>query len=297
VFDFLVHVTIMACLYSLLALSLNLQVGFGGLMNFGQIALFGCGTYGAALAFKYDLGFGAGIVIAGAAAAAVAWIFASIGRNLHADYWGIVTLALAEVIRIIITNEGWLTDGAQGISGIAPLYSGLSGHPQQYLILATCVLVLLVSYALCRHITDGKYGLGLKIMREEPQLAQSLGYDIMTLKRQCMIVSGLIASSAGILFARYVSFVGPDQLTSSETFLVWAMIVIGGLGNHIGVIVGAFLLQFIFAFVPFVKDLAGLPTEFVAAVRLAITGGGLIVFMLWRKAGLIPEKIGGTRLG
>lgn len=295
-FDFTIHVTILACLYGLVALSLNLQSGFGGLMNFGQIALFGCGTYGAAVAFKYDLGFASGMMIAGIAAALVGWAFAAIGRNLQADYWGMATLALAEVLRTIVNNEGWLTGGAQGVGGLSPLYPGLSGRPQQLMILATCVLLLFVAYRLCRRFTDGRYGLGLKMTREEPQLALSLGYNILALKRECMILAGLIAACAGFVFAHYISFVAPEQLVSSETFLIWAMVIIGGTGNHRGAIFGAFLLEFVFSFIPFIKDLVGLPTEFVAAARLALIGGGLIAFMLWRQSGLVPEKVGGKSL-
>lgn len=296
-FDFLLHVLIMACLYGMLALSLNLQAGFGGLMNFGQIALFGCGAYGAALAFRYDLGFAAGILLAAVLVTAAAWAFAGIGRNLQSDYWGIATLALAEVIRIIITNEGWLTGGAQGVSGIRPLFPALEGRTQQFANLAVCAGALLAAFLAARRLTGSKYGLGLKLMREEPELAQSLGYDVMALKRGCMIFSGLIAAGAGFLFAHYITFAGPDQLFSSETFLIWAMIVIGGMGNHFGAVFGAFLLQFIFAFIPFVKDMLGMPTEFVAAVRLFLIGGGLIAFILWRRTGLFPEHAGGQARG
>ena len=293
--DFLIHVTIMAGIFSLLALSLNLQVGFGGLMNFGQIALFGCGTYGAALAFEHDLGMVSGLLFGLLAAAVGGWVVASIGRNLQGGYWGIVTLALAEVLRLIATNEDRLTGGAQGISGIPPFFTALEGRPQQLAILALVLGCVLLAWFLCDRLTGGRYGLGLKIMREEPQLSAALGYDIIALKRQSMVLGGLIAAVSGFLFAHYVSFVGPDQLGTSETFLIWAMVVIGGLGNNAGAILGAFLLQFTFAFVPFVKDLTGLPTEFVAATRLCLIGGGLVAFILWRQAGLIPEKTGRSR--
>ncbi len=264
-------------------------------MNFGQIALFACGAYGAAIAFHFDFGAIWGFVAAVVAAGFLGWVFAGIGRNLQADYWGIVTLALAEVIRIIATNEDWLTGGAQGIGGIPPLYAGLDGGARQLAILATVLLLVLAAGLACRHLMAGRYGLSIKMMREEPQLAQSLGYDTLALKRQLMATSSVIAAVSGFLFAHYVSFVGPEQIDSSETFLIWAMIVVGGLGNNAGAIVGAFLLQFTFAFIPFVKDWIGLPTDYVAAGRLFLTGGGLIAFILWRQSGIVPERIGGRR--
>lgn len=296
-FDFLLHVTIMACLYSLVALSLNMQAGFGGLMNFGQIALFGCGSYGAALAFSSGFGLPVGILLGLTMATAVAIVFARLGRNLEADYWGIATLAVAEVLRMLALNESWLTGGAQGIPGLPALFPWLSGRTRQYAILALCVAMVVLAIWICRRITSGRYGLALKLMREEPQLASSLGYDTNRLKRQCMVIGGLIAASSGILFAHYISFVGPEQMMGAETFIIWAMIIIGGLGNHFGAVAGAFLLQFLFAFVPFVKDILGLPTEYVAAIRLLIVGSGLLAFLLWRSKGIIPEKTGEFRVG
>lgn len=296
-FDFLIHVTIMACLYGLLALSLNFQAGLGGLMNFGQIALFGCGTYGAALAFSNGFGFPVGVALALTMSTVVAIIFARLGRNLEADYWGIATLAVAEVLRMLALNESWLTGGAQGIAGMPALFPWLTGRTRQYAILALCVVILIAAVWACRKITSGRYGLALKLMREEPQLALSLGYDTKRLKRQCMIIGGAIAAISGVLFAHYMSFVGPEQLMGAETFIIWAMIIIGGLGNHFGAVAGAFLLQFLFAFVPFVKDMLGLPSEYVAAIRLLIVGAGLLAFLMWRPKGLIPEKIGSFRLG
>lgn len=296
-FDFLIHVFIMASLFGLLSLSLNFQAGFAGLMNFGQIALFGCGTYGAALAFSWGYGFVPGLLLGLAMSAVVAVIFAQLGRNLTSDYWGIATLAVAEVLRLIALNESWLTGGAQGIAGMPPLFPWLAGRERQYAILAFCVILLALVYLVCNRITSGRYGLALKLMREEPLLAASLGYDTNRLKRQAMVIGGLIAAGTGVIFAHYITFVGPEQLIGSETFIIWAMIIIGGLGNHKGAIAGAFVLQFLFAFVPFAKDLLGLPVEYVAAVRLLIVGGGLLGFLLLREKGLIAEKTGGYRLG
>lgn len=295
--EFLVHVAIMACLYGLLALSLNLQAGFAGLVNFGQVILFGCGAYGAALAFSHGLGPVAGIGLGILLALIVAFAFARLGRNLGADYWGIATLAVAEVLRILANNEAWLTGGAQGIGGIPLIFGDLPRPFGPLMTLGLVVLLLAVAWGLCRALTLSRYGLALKLMREEPQLAASLGYDLTTLKTQTLMVAAVIAAAAGFVFAHYVTFVGPDQLVASETFLIWAMVIIGGSGNHLGAIVGAIVMQFLFAFVPFVKDALDLPSQYVAAMRLTLVGGGLLAFLMWRTQGLIPERIGGGRHG
>jgi branched-chain amino acid transport system permease protein len=290
--EFIVHVAIMACLYGLLSLSLNLQVGFAGLVNFGQIILFGCGAYGAAIAFSHELGPVAGITLGFGFAIAVAAAFARLGRNLGADYWGIATLAVAEVLRIVANNEVWLTGGAQGVGGIPLILGDVPRPAGPLMILCLCFLLLLASWWLCRRLTTSRYGLALKLMREEPLLAVSLGYDLSLLRTQTLMIAALIAAGSGFIFAHYITFVGPDQLVSSETFLIWAMVVIGGSGNHIGAIIGAVLMQFLFAFVPFVKDALDLSSDYVAAMRLVLVGGGLLCFLMWRPQGLVPERIG-----
>ena len=295
--EFLIHVAIMACLYGLLALSLNLQVGFGGLVNFGQVILFGCGTYGASIAFSNQLGPVAGIALGVIFALVVAVAFARLGRNLGADYWGIATLAVAEVLRILANNETWLTGGAQGVGGIPLLFGGMPRPMGPLMTLGLCIVLLFAAWWLCNRLTTSRYGLALKLMREEPQLAASLGYDLSALKTQTLMVAAVMAAASGFVFAHYITFVGPDQLVSSETFLIWAMVIIGGSGNHLGAIVAAILMQFLFAFVPFVKDALGLPSEYVAAMRLTLVGGGLLAFLMGRTQGLIPERVGEKRNG
>lgn len=296
-FEFLIHVAIMACLYGLLSLSLNLQVGFAGLVNFGQIILFGCGTYGASIAFSNQFGPVVGILLGVVFALVVAVAFARLGRNLGADYWGIATLAVAEVLRILANNEAWLTGGAQGVGGIPLIFGDMPRPAGPLMTLGLCIALLLAAWWLCNRLTTSRYGLALKLMREEPQLAASLGYDIASLKTQTLMVAAVLAAASGFVFAHYVTFVGPDQLVSSETFLIWAMVIIGGSGNHLGAIVGAVLMQFLFAFVPFVKDAFDLPSEYVAAMRLTLVGAGLLAFLMWRTQGLVPERIGEKRNG
>ncbi len=296
-FDFLIHVSIMASLYAVLALSLNLQLGIAGLVNFGQILLFGAGAYGAAFAFSNQLGLAAGIGAGLALAVCVGLLFARLGRGLGGDYWGIATLAVAEACRMLLQTGGDLTGGAQGISGLPPLFEAGSRQDAALMTLGVCLAFLAAVYWLCRSLTHSRYGLSLKILREEPQLAVSLGYNPNALRTQVLVLSSMIAAVGGVIFAHYISFVGPDQIVAAETFLIWAMVIVGGVGNHFGVILGAVLMQFLFAFVPFAKDLLDMPSDYVAAMRLALVGGGLLIFLLWRPQGLVRERIGGGHRG
>lgn len=296
--EFSVHVATMVALYGLLALSLNLQVGYSGLVNFGQIALFGCGTYGLGIAIANGSGAVLGLAFGLVLAVLLALLFARLGRRLGADYWGIATLSVAEIVRTFAVNEVWLTGGAQGLSNIPMLFGGGLEPPyDKWALLALCWAVLGATCLLLVHLTSGRFGRALKLMRDEPNLAASLGYSVDGLRRQALVVAAIPAAIAGFLFASYFTFVGPDQLVASETFLIWAMVIIGGLGNHRGALVGAAAIVILFAFVPFLKDWLGLSSEALGAVRLTMLGGGLLAFLLWRPDGILPERAGSTSGG
>lgn len=294
-FDFWLHILIIACIYGMLALSLNLQMGFGSLLNFGHIALFGCGSYGAALAFTQQWGLLTGLLLGIAFAVLLALFFSRLGKNLGTDYWAIATLSIAEIMRIVLTNEVRWTGGAQGISGLTPLFSNLAYPTSQYARLALMAVLLAATLAFCQLLIRSRLGLALKLMREEPNLASALGYDLETLRRTIMVTGGVIAGIAGFLYAHYFSFVGPDQLLSTETFFIWGMVIIGGLANNYGVIVGAFILQIVMANVPFFRAL-DLPTDFVSAARPFLIGAGILVFLLWRPNGLLSERVAGKNV-
>lgn len=290
--DFLVHVVSISCIYAILALSLNLQAGFTGLMNFGLVAMFGCGVYGAGLVHRFGLPVAAGLPLALCMAVLMGLFFARLGRKLSSDYWGIATLSIAEIVRIFATNLEGVTGGAQGIAGLPTLFAGF--RPWDGVArLALFAAVLLLVWWLCEKLMRSNFGLGVKLMREEPQFARALGYDIDGIRSTVMVITSIIAAIAGVLYAHYLSFVGPELLVAPETFLIWSMIIVGGIANNKGVIAGAFAMQFMMAYVPFVKDFFALPSDFVAAARLLLTGGVILTFLLLRPQGIFPERIGG----
>lgn len=294
--DFLIHVSAVACLYGILALALNLQMGLSGLVNFGLIALFGCGTYGAAFAHLWGWPPLAGLALGLVFAALLGLFFARLGDRMSEDYWGIATLSLAEIMRLVFTNEQGLAGGAQGVSGLPVTFAALPADSAALARLALYAALLVVAFVICQRIARSGFGLSLKLMREEPQLARALGYDLARSRRIVMVVSSLMAAVAGFLYAHYLTFVGPEQLMSHETFLIWSMVIIGGIANNWGVVAGAILMQFALAYVPFVKDWFDVPSDFVAATRLIIVGGGILAFLIWRPKGIFPERIGGSHV-
>lgn len=290
-FDFLVSSATVAGIYALMALGLNLQAGYSGLLNFGHIAFAGIGAYATGIALQAGWSPLAGAGCGVAVAMALGWCIARLGRQLGSDYWGIATLAIAEILRTIATNEDWLTGGANGISAIPSLFDSL-GRPWNALAFMGLVLAAVALFALIvRRLGNGRFGRALRLMREEPQLAICMGYDLRSLKSRAIMSGAAVTALAGSLYAHYMSFAGPDYMLASETFLLWTMLMIGGLGNTAGVLAGVVLVQAAYALVPFAKDYFHFGSDIAGALRLGLIGAILLACLLWRSEGLIPEKL------
>jgi len=289
--DFLLHILIVAALYGIVAISLNLQAGVSGLMNFGQIAFYGIGGYAAAISasagYPVPVGVAIGVVVAAAAGA----LIGRLGRNLDAEYWAIATLGIAEIFRIVLINEGWATGGAGGIGAPVRLFPDLAGRTELFAILALAVVALLACLFIAGMLTEGQFGRMLSLLREQPDLSVSFGHDIVWCKVRAMAIGAGIAALGGALSTYYIAYISPGDLIPFGTFLIWTMVIIGGIGNHQGALLGAFVVQFIFVGALFLKDFLGFPSELAGALRMMIVGILLLTFLMTRPEGAIPERL------
>ncbi len=294
--SFAIHLLTIVCIYAMIGLGLNLQAGYAGLVNFGFVAFVGLGAYSAGIVSTLGLptawGIALGFVAAVLSASVLAVLMARLGRNLSADYWGIATLAIAEILRTVALNENWLTGGAQGIAGIRSLFPSLHGMQADLAFLGLAMACAAVCLAASRRLARSRFGRALKVMREEPALATCFGYELIGLKTQASIAAAIPAALAGALMTYYTSFVGPDSMLSSETFLIWTMVMIGGLGNGVGVMCGVFAVQLVYSSVLFLKDALGIGSDMAGAVRLGTVGVLLLICLIWRPRGLLPERVG-----
>ena len=292
VVNFLIYLLIMIGIYALLALSLNFQVGFTGLINFGQVAFFAIGAYTSCLlvckaGVPIGLGFLCGMILSGL----FGYLISIPTRSLKADYWAIVTLAGGEVVRLIAVNEGWLTEGSFGVMRIPqPLKHLLSKdtYPLFYLLLViACVVVV---YFILRLLTNSPFGRDLKAVRDAEELCLSLGKNTRKLKMEAMIVAGAVAGLAGALFAHYITYISPENFQPIETFLMWAMIIVGGRGNHVGAILGAVVIQVFNVSTRFIVHYVPLGPDVIAPLRMVIIGLLIVAFLLFKPEGLVKEK-------
>ena len=289
--DFLLYLVTVAAIYGLLAISLNLQAGVSGLLNFGHVAFFGVGAYATGIVALHGgswlLGLLVGVIVAAALGAAVG----RLGRTLAADYWAIITLAIAECLRLAVTNQTGLTGGPQGISGVPGPFTGLGNNASTFGWILGGLALLAAGWWLAEHLTGTQFGRVLRLLREQPLLAESLGHNVTGAKVRLLVIAAPLAAVAGSVYTMYISYIGPDQLLPIETFLVFTMLIVGGVGNTAGAVLGALAVQLIYSGTRFVMDYLPIPAESAGSIRLLLIGALLTAFLLFKPNGLLPERL------
>lgn len=289
--DYLTHILIVALIYAIFAMSLNLELGFTGLYNFGHVAFFGIGAYSSALlslaGLPVSLTMLFGMTIAGAAGA----LLAIPALRLSGDYFGIATLAFGEMVRLFFLNERWLTKGPMGLPGIPrPAWIG-EGVQALPMFLFACAVLTLLTFLLMRRLAGSPFGRALKVVREDEYVAQALGKDVRSLKLRAVAVGSVFAGMSGALWAHYITYISPSDFTLNETIIVLLCVVLGGRGTNWGPILGAAVVMF------FQESLRFLPIppefgRFVAPLQGMVYGAVLVLLMLKRPEGLLPEHGG-----
>jgi len=296
--EYLTYLSIMTGIYGILSLSLNLQYGFTGLANFGHVAFFCLGAYTSTLIVvlgkgPFILGLLGGIIAAGL----FGWLISIPTANLKEDYWAIVTLAAAEIVRLFFLNEDWIFGkgpyhgGAFGIGGIPrPLQSWFSATTYPFFYLCIVIFFLALTYFVVRLLTNSPFGRVLKAMREGDDLPLAMGKDVRKFRMRAMALGGGMGGLAGSLVAHFWSFIDPYQFMPIETFVVWAMVVVGGKGNNMGALVGAVIIQFFYISTRFLKDFIPIDAQVLASLRMVVIGVLIVLVMLFMQEGLLKEK-------
>jgi branched-chain amino acid transport system permease protein len=234
------HVLIMAGIFAILALSLNLLLGYAGLLSLGHAAFFGIGAYASALlALRLAWPFAAGFVAAVAVAGGSGYLTGRLAIRLRGAYFVLVTLSFAGVVSLVSVNWMDLTNGPLGLPGVPP--AGLLGfafatkRAVYYLVLA----VAAAAYLLCARLVRSRIGRALIALRENEPLAASVGVDGTRYLALATALSAALAGAAGSLYAHYTRFVSPEVFLFSYTLTMVVMVLAGGKGTLVGPVVGA----------------------------------------------------------
>lgn len=269
---YLLHLAIMALIYVVLAISLNLIVGYIGEFSLGHTAFLGVGAYTAALlSSRAGLPLWATIPLAGVTAAVFGYLIGAITLRLQGPYFVIVTLAFAEVLRIVANNFIALTNGPMGLAGISQ--GGISDKRGFfYVILAIAALTI----CLCYRFVYSNLGRGAVAVRENRYVAQSIGVDPFRSALLAFVLGAFLAGLAGGFYAHYISFVGPEVFQFTFTASMIIMVLIGGKGTLIGPILGAAIVTILEEYLRQAQEL-----------RLTLFGLIVILVVLFLPRGLI----------
>jgi len=309
-----VRITNLSILFVFLSLGLNIVVGFAGLLDLGYIAFYAVGAYVYALLasphFNIHWPFWAILPIGAAVAALFGVLIGAPTLKLRGDYLAIVTLGFGEIVRIFLNNLSQpvnITNGPQGIARIDPVrldgvdfsksdsFLGLSfSGPIKYYYLL--LLVLLAVIFINVRLQNSRIGRAWEAVREDEVAARAVGIDTRNIKLLAFAMGASFGGIAGGMFSAIQGFVSPESFVLVESIMVVSMVVLGGMGNIWGVILGAVLLSFVpeilrFTVEPAQKQLFGRMIIEPEVIRMLIFGFALVLVMTLRPGGLWPSAV------
>jgi branched-chain amino acid transport system permease protein len=301
-FGFWTSVGILAGTYTIFTLGLQLNVGFTGIVNFGQAGFMAIGAYTMGiLVVKYDWSFWLALPAAVLVAIAFGLLIGLPSLRLRADYFAIATIAAAEIVRITAQNARELTGGNQGLFGFDESWNNLSNTIEGWLesagwsnpeTLFPLFLVVwataLIATALLYFVQRSPWGRVLRAIREDEDAARALGKNTLVYKLQSLSISATLGALAGFFLALNLNFLNPEEFEPLFTFIGYAVLVLGGLANYWGVAFGAIIMWTILEGTRFI-DLP-ISAEREAAVRFMIVGLVLILLMAFRPQGVFGKK-------
>ncbi|RLB79255.1 MAG: branched-chain amino acid ABC transporter permease [Deltaproteobacteria bacterium] len=306
---YLVSLAIMAGIYAVFSLGLNIQWGYTGLFNIGIAGFFCIGAYTSALVttpkptgvyaqyvhqlFGLNMPFIAGLAAAAIMCGIIAYLFGFPPLRLGAASPARATLGIAEAFRLVFNNEPWLANGPRGLMGLPQPFQGLiSPRNYNYVYLVVVLAVMFFVYFAIEKAIRSPWGRVLRAIREDEVSAAMSGKDIFHFKMQSLVFGAMVMGLGGALYAHYTKAISPDVFTPLYgTFVIWVMLMAGGSGNNKGAIVGAYAIWGIWIGTKFATDL--LPYTLKARapyIRFLLIGVLLEIILLYRPQGLLGEE-------
>ena len=300
IFNYILFIGILAGIYAILSLGLNIQWGLSGLFNIGIVGFFAIGAYSfgiiSAKASNYHLGGYEMPIIIGALGAMLitaifAFAIAKLCLRLRSDYLAIATIGLAETIRLFLKSETWLSGGPRGITGIPRPFSDLTYTESQIAFFLFVVLMVYIAYYLLQKQLTSPWGRMMRAIRDNEISARSIGKDIEARRLHAFILGCVLMSVSGILFAMFNRSITPEAMDPIHiTFLIWVMLILGGSGNNKGAILGALIVTSLWSMSEIITD--QLPREIAIQAkyfRVFLVGLVLQLILRFRPEGLLPE--------
>ena len=281
---YLAHFLVMVAIYAILALSLNLLIGYSGIFSLAHAAIYGIGAYASALAaLKLGLGFWGGMVVAASAGAFASALVAIPSLRVAGDYYVVASFGLQVVVLAVFMNWTDLTNGHAGLPGIPRpnLFGWVIDQPLEYVFLAAAFAVL--TWAVCWRLTNSAFGRVLQAIRDDEIAALAMGKNVVLVKIVIACISSALGAMAGSLYAHYITYINPSSFALHESIFIATLVILGGSERLAGPVVGAFLLLAI----PELLKFLAIPDAVAAPMRQIIYGALLVLFMLVRPEGIL----------
>lgn len=286
--EYLLHILVIAGMYIILTLSLNLIVGYTGLPALGHAAFSCIGAYTSSLlALNMGISPWIGLFIGAVFAALSGIIIGYPAVRLKGDYLALATFGLGVIVYAIAKNWVSLTRGPMGLPGI-PGFSVVGFQLSaiwSYLLLV--LIFVFITVFVINRIVNSPFGRVLRSIREDEIAAQAMGKDTNRHKLIAFIVGAFFAGIAGSLYAHYITFIDPSSFTVMESITILLMVIFGGMGSIRGSIVGAIILVVL----PELLRFLGLPSSIAAPMRQMIYGLLLVLLMIKRPQGIMGSYI------
>jgi branched-chain amino acid transport system permease protein len=291
--SYLAAMAVFAGLYALMALGLNLIWGLAGMINLGLVGFYAIGAYTTALlTVKLGLPPLLAVGLAACLSALTGGVVAIVTARLKGDYLAIVTLGFAEVVRLVASNEIWLTGGTSGVSNVPGLPRDLLSAGQVNIAYAILIWIAVAFAALALgRLSSSPFGRVLRAIREDEMVAAVAGKRVLRFKVQAFMVGAFVLGAAGALYAHYVSYVAPDAFLPLITIYVVLALTAGGTGTMRGALLGAVIVVALTEGTRFLGSaLPNVSPVRIAALREGVIGVALILVLTFRPQGLLPER-------
>jgi branched-chain amino acid transport system permease protein len=298
--------------FALAALGLAMHFGFAGLLNFGIAGFMAVGAYGFAIStLTFGFPWWAAMLVGVFASVVFAVLLGIPTLRLRGDYLAIVTIAAAEIVRLLFTSQAWqpVTGSADGLSGFQGSFRDANPFPEgdygfgpwqytanQFWVLVFGLMMLMVCALLLWRLVNSPWGRVIKGIREDEDAVRALGKNVFAYKMQALIVGGVFGGLGGIIYV-LPSSTNPGVFITSLTFFVWTALLLGGAATVFGPLLGALIFWVLQAFLgSLLPELAnaGLMGAFTSAqagaLRFVLVGVGLMLIVIFRPQGILGNK-------
>lgn len=301
ILSYLVFFLVIASVYGLLSLGLNIQWGYTKLFNIGIAGFFAVGAYTSAILTTpaaaervggFNMPFLPAMIIAVLVSGLIAFLIGIPTLKLKEDYLAIATIGIAETIRLFFNNEAWLANGVRGVSDIPRPFHHYIHFDYNLFYLLLMLLFIVGVYLAIEKALHSPWGRVLKAIGEDETVTQAMGKNIFRYKMESLVLGSMIMGLAGALYAHFIQFISPEVFVPmTGTFLVWVMLIAGGSGSNKGALLGALVIWGLWSLTGLISNIV--PVEYAVkagALRVIVIAIFLEVILIVRPQGILGQK-------